>query len=81
MDGFDFLESFKRLDIPNIEDIKIIIVTSSVNDNDVGKVKAMGINYYLTKPLILIFQVRIRAQFSGGKIMCLLGCNLLINNQ
>jgi CheY-like chemotaxis protein len=51
LDGFGFIEAFRRLNMPNKENTHIIIVTSSNNPNDVAKAKELGITRYLTKPL------------------------------
>src|SRR5690606_34954928 len=51
MDGFAFLEAFKRVNIPNKEMVSIVIVTSSTDPADIAKAKAMGIDHYLTKPV------------------------------
>jgi CheY-like chemotaxis protein len=51
MNGFEFLEAFKRLPLSNKADVKIIIVSSSTNAQDISKAKAMGANRYLTKPI------------------------------
>jgi CheY-like chemotaxis protein len=51
MDGFGFIDAFRRLTIPGIENVKIIIVTSSDDPRDVAKAKALGIRNYLTKPV------------------------------
>jgi CheY-like chemotaxis protein len=51
MDGFGFLEAFRRLDLPDKDQIKIIILTSSGNSNDISRAKDLGVNQYLIKPL------------------------------
>lgn len=51
MDGFGFLEAFRRLDLPNKEKMKIIIVTSSIDPQDEARAKAFGITQYLSKPI------------------------------
>ena len=51
MDGFEFLEAFRRLKIPDKENVKIIIVTSSNDPKDVAKAQSLGIKQYLAKPL------------------------------
>lgn len=51
MNGFQFIESFKKLDFPNKDEVKIVVLTSSENPEDIVKVKKLGINYYLTKPI------------------------------
>jgi len=51
MDGFAFLEAFKRLNLPRKENVRIIIVTSSQNPADMARAKQMGITRYLSKPL------------------------------
>lgn len=51
MDGFTFIEAFKKLNIPNKDSMRIVIVSSSQNPNDVRKAKEMGISVFLTKPV------------------------------
>jgi len=51
MDGFGFLEAFRRLDLPDKDQIKIIILTSSDNSDDISRAKDLGVSQYLTKPL------------------------------
>lgn len=51
MDGFGFIDAFRRLAIPGIENVKIIIVTSSHDPRDVAKARELGIRNYLTKPV------------------------------
>jgi CheY-like chemotaxis protein len=51
MDGFGFLEAFRLLRIPGKEHVKIFIVSSSDDPGDRQRAKALGADYYLTKPL------------------------------
>jgi CheY-like chemotaxis protein len=53
MNGFDFLEAFKIMSLPDKEKehVNIIVVTSSENQQDIDKARHMGANHYLTKPL------------------------------
>lgn len=51
MDGFSFLEAFKKLNLPRKNNVSIIIVTSSDNPKDMAKAKQLGITQFLTKPL------------------------------
>jgi len=51
MDGFAFLEAFQKLPLEHKDKIKIIIVTSSNNEQDFQRAKALGVHQYLTKPL------------------------------
>jgi CheY-like chemotaxis protein len=51
MDGFQFIDAFKKLDFPKKEKILIVVLTSSINPNDLQKVKSMGIDHYMTKPV------------------------------
>lgn len=51
MDGFGFMEAFKRLDLPGKEKVKIIIVTSSNDPSDQARAKAFGVTQYLSKPI------------------------------
>jgi CheY-like chemotaxis protein len=52
MDGFAFIENFKKINIKNIKKPKIVILTSSVNIED--KIRAEGIESgvtFVNKPL------------------------------
>lgn len=51
MDGFSFLDAFKRITLPRKENVSIIIVSSSSNPKDKDKAKEMGVTHFLTKPL------------------------------
>ncbi|SKC84139.1 response regulator [Ohtaekwangia koreensis] len=51
MDGFSFIEAFNRLKIPNKESMRIVIVTSSQNPNDISKARELGVTSFLTKPV------------------------------
>jgi CheY-like chemotaxis protein len=51
MDGFSFLESFKRIPFGKFHNPKIVILTSSSEPRDIQKVKSLGVYTYLTKPL------------------------------
>ena len=51
MDGFGFLEAFKKLNFPHKENVMIIVVTSSEDPNDMVRVRNLGIDHYLPKPV------------------------------
>lgn len=51
MDGFGFLEAFKKLAVPQKENIKIVIVTSSQDSDDIRRAKELGVTHYLIKPI------------------------------
>ncbi len=51
MDGFDFLEACKHIGFRENEKVKVIILTSSVHEQDIGKAKAFGVTNYLVKPI------------------------------
>ena len=53
MNGFEFLEEFKNLEILNKSRLKIIILTSSANLQDSRKIESFRdtVHCYLTKPL------------------------------
>lgn len=50
MDGFNFIEAFKKLPFPK-ENVRIVIVTSSIHPRDISRAKEMGIKHYLSKPM------------------------------
>ncbi|SRR5258705_2361055 len=51
MDGFGFLEAFRKLDLPDKDQVKIVVVTSSNSQDDVRRANDLGVSQYLTKPL------------------------------
>jgi len=51
MDGFQFIEAFKRLEYPKKDKILIVVLTSSANPEDVKKAKSLGVDHYMTKPI------------------------------
>lgn len=53
MDGFEFIRAFQKLNIPQKEQMIIIVVTSSNNPEDIERAKSYGIKHYLTKPISL----------------------------
>ena len=53
MNGFEFIRSMNDFDFPGKEQIKMIVVTSSVNEADRVIADELGIKYFLTKPLMV----------------------------
>jgi CheY-like chemotaxis protein len=53
MNGFEFIRSMNDFEFPGKEQIKMIVVTSSVNDADKVTADELGIKYFLTKPLLV----------------------------
>ena len=51
MDGFGFLEAFKKLNLPDKDKVTIIIVTSSEDPDDMMKARRMGVAHYIPKPV------------------------------
>lgn len=51
MDGFGFIQAFQALKFPHKENVLIVIVTSSGSPSDKKLAEALGIKYFLTKPL------------------------------
>lgn len=51
MNGFDFLQAFSKLNIDGKEQIKIIVVSSSLNMDDISLAKKLGATDYVPKPL------------------------------
>jgi CheY-like chemotaxis protein len=51
MNGFEFIKIFQQMEIPNKDNIVIVILTSSMNIADVEKARSIGIQRFLTKPL------------------------------
>lgn len=53
MNGFEFIRAFNDFDFPGKCGIRIVIVTSSVNEADRVIAGTLGIKYFLTKPLLV----------------------------
>lgn len=54
MDGFQFLEEFEKLSDTVKNDIKIVMLTSSMNPNDLSRAKkSKFVSKYLNKPLTI----------------------------
>jgi CheY-like chemotaxis protein len=51
MNGYEFIEAFAKLDLPEKHRITIVVLTSSADPHDIDRVKGMGIRYYFNKPL------------------------------
>lgn len=51
MDGFEFLENFRKLDFDKKEEILLVMLSTSSAQRDIEKSKAYKINAFLNKPL------------------------------
>jgi len=51
MDGFSFLQAFQSLNLTSKDTVKIIVVTSSQDPEDMERAKKLGVAEYLVKPL------------------------------
>lgn len=51
MDGFEFLRKISALDNSYRERVKIVVLTSSLNEEDFQQAKDLGCDGYLVKPL------------------------------
>jgi len=51
MDGFEFLNEFKKMDFPGKEDVVIVVLTTSTNLNDIENLKGSGNTDFINKPL------------------------------
>jgi CheY-like chemotaxis protein len=51
MDGLEFFENFKDLFRSRLADTKVVMLTTSLNQEDLKKATAAGIRHYLNKPL------------------------------
>ena len=51
INGFDFIAALRQLSFPNKENVKIIVLTSSSQPQDIEQAHALGVDHYLTKPL------------------------------
>lgn len=51
MDGFQFIQAYKKLQFPHKDKVLIVVTTSSVDERHIEKAKELGIKYYLEKPI------------------------------
>jgi CheY-like chemotaxis protein len=51
IDGFEFLEIYQKMDIPEKDKVLIVILTTSSNFSDMERIKQIGNYEFLTKPL------------------------------
>ena len=51
MDGFQFLEAFRKLPVPGKEEVRIVVLSSSLDARDIDKAKQLGVFRFLNKPL------------------------------
>jgi CheY-like chemotaxis protein len=51
MDGFGFIEAFKRLNQPRLDQVKIIVISSSQDPIDIMRIASLGIKHYVCKPV------------------------------
>jgi CheY-like chemotaxis protein len=51
MDGFEFIDHFKKLEYPGIENVNIVVLSSSANQKDLKRATALGITSYMVKPV------------------------------
>lgn len=51
MNGFEFIESYQKMNFTNKDRVTSVILTSSSDLKDIRKAKRMGVQDYLIKPL------------------------------
>lgn len=53
MNGFQFITAFKKLELKEKENVKIVIVSSSRDSADIERAKDLGINEFMSKPVTI----------------------------
>jgi CheY-like chemotaxis protein len=51
MNGYQFIEAFTNMELPEKHKITIVVLSSSADPNDITRTQRMGIRYYFNKPL------------------------------
>ena len=51
MNGYEFIEAFALMDLPEKSSITSVVLTSSADPNALARAKELGIKYYFNKPL------------------------------
>jgi CheY-like chemotaxis protein len=53
LNGFQFLQRLKELEVDLMQTIKIAILSSSDSSDDIARARSLGITHYYTKPVTL----------------------------
>jgi CheY-like chemotaxis protein len=53
MDGFSFIEEFRKLNCPNLYRTEIVVFTSSSSQKDRQRVMSQDVKHFLSKPYLL----------------------------
>lgn len=67
MDGYEFLEGFKKLNLKTQSSSKVVVLTSSNRRADMEKMKVLGVNYFFNKPLTESMVAEIMNTISADK--------------
>ena len=51
MNGFEFLEKYEQLDFPNKQSVVIVMLTTSLNPQDMDRLRGLTNEGFLNKPL------------------------------
>lgn len=51
MNGFEFLEEFRKIELPGKDRVRVVVLSSSVNPKEIEKARQLGADHYLSKPL------------------------------
>lgn len=51
MDGFEFLEAFRKMELKDKSSVIIVMLTTSTNPNDTQRLNNSGVSGYINKPL------------------------------
>ena len=65
MDGFEFLQNYKKMDFPGKKSIVIVMLTTSTNPNDTKRLNDSGASGYINKPLTEQKLKDVMAQYFG----------------
>jgi len=53
MNGFEFIDEFKKIDYPSLYRTELVVFTGSGNPKDKQKATERGVKHYLNKPYLL----------------------------
>lgn len=51
MDGFEFIEEFRKMKCLEQQEILTVVVSSTINPQEMERVKELGIRHLITKPI------------------------------
>lgn len=67
MNGFEFIEAYEGLELPNKQSVVVVMLTTSLNPKDMERLEQMSIQGFFNKPLTEeLVRAMVRRYFKGA---------------